>query len=145
MEKLSGGSVCNHGHGQIVFRSSMALIIKLRTAFFSLCSLGKIDCVLKSFPFIHKGCIDYNTLQLKCKLLSQPSAATNKDVIAQSFQLPICAGSRIRAEKFARELWITVTMPHFHRALCATDVHTYSDTCNPQDWKCTTGIVEEIF
>lgn len=67
MEKLSGGSVCNHGHGQIVFRSSMALIVKLRTAFFSLCSLGKIDCVLKSFPFIHQGCIDYNTLQLHCK------------------------------------------------------------------------------
>lgn len=42
MEKLSGGSVCTRGHGQIVFRSSMALIIKLRTAIFSFCSLGKL-------------------------------------------------------------------------------------------------------
>ncbi len=55
MEELSGGLVCNHGHGQIVFRSSMARIIKLRTAFLSLCSLGKIDCVLKSVPLFTKA------------------------------------------------------------------------------------------
>ena len=55
MEKLSGAPVCNHGHGQIVFRSSMALIIKLRTAFPSFCSLGKIDCVLKFSPLFTKA------------------------------------------------------------------------------------------
>lgn len=55
MEQLSGGLVCNHGHGQIVFRSSMALITELRTAFFSFTSLVKIDCVLKSSPSFAKA------------------------------------------------------------------------------------------
>lgn len=55
MEKLSVGLVCNHGHGQIVFRASMDLITNLQTALFSFCSLGKIDCVLKSSPFFTKG------------------------------------------------------------------------------------------
>lgn len=41
MEKLSGGLVCNHGHGQIVFRSSMTLIIKPRTAFFFFLLIGQ--------------------------------------------------------------------------------------------------------
>lgn len=101
MEKVSVGSVCNHGHGQIVFRSSADLISNLQTVLFSFCSLGKIDFVLKSPAFLAKGSIDHNTLQLNRKHSSQPPVATNKDVITQTFQLLIYAGVGFLAEETA--------------------------------------------
>lgn len=120
IEKLSGGLVGNHGHGQIVFRSSATLIIKLWTAFFSFCSLGKIDCVLKSSPLFTQTVlitILYSwTASCCCGHLY--ALTKTQSLKASNYQTMLVLASRSLPGN-SELLQICLIS-------CATDVHTYS-------------------